>query len=93
MRLDSLGRILFILYCIEAGAILLLLPWGGGWDRLMLHISSPRLQEYLSMPVVRGLVSGFGVVHLVWAAHDLDLMALARRSRRSTPSRDEGDRG
>jgi hypothetical protein len=35
-------------------------------------------------PVVRGLLSGFGVVHLVWAAHDLDLMALARRSRQSS---------
>ena len=84
MRLDSLGRILFVLYCIEAGAILLLLPWGGGWERLILHVSSPELQRILLMPAVRGLLSGFGVVHLVWAAHDLDLMALARRSRTSS---------
>lgn len=81
MRLDSLGRILFVLYCIEAGAILLLLPWGGGWDRLILHVSNSELQRILLMPAVRGILSGFGVVHLVWAAHDLDLMALARRSR------------
>ena len=84
MRLDSLGRILFILYCIEAGAILLLLPWGGGWERLILHVPDPQLQEYLLKPVVRGLLSGFGVIHLVWAAHDLDLMALKRRSRQSS---------
>ena len=84
MRLDSLGRILFVLYCIEAGAILLLLPWGGGWERLILHVSNPELQRILLMPAVRGLLSGFGVVHLVWAAHDLDLMALARRSRTSS---------
>ena len=84
MRLDSLGRILFVLYCIEAGAILLLLPWGGGWERLILHVSSPELQRILLMPAVRGLLTGFGVVHLVWAAHDLDLMALARRSRTSS---------
>ena len=84
MRLDSLGRILFILYCIEAGAILLLLPWGGGWERLILHVPGQALQSYLLMPVVRGLVSGFGVLHLVWAAHDLDLMAQSKRARRST---------
>ena len=83
MRLDSLGRILFILYCIEAGAILLLLPWGGGWERLVLHVPSSELRSYLLMPVVRGVISGFGVVHLVWAAHDLDLMALKRRAQRS----------
>ncbi|MGB5161256.1 MAG: hypothetical protein WBP10_13415 [Thermoanaerobaculia bacterium] len=84
MRLDSLGRILFVLYCIEAGAILLLLPWGGGWERLILHVPDSELQGYLLKPVVRGLLSAFGVVHLVWAAHDLDLMALAKRSRTSS---------
>jgi hypothetical protein len=81
MRLDSLGRILFILYCIEAGAILLLLPWSGGWERLVLHVPDSGLQELLLMPIARGLISGFGVVHLVWAAHDLDLMALSKRTR------------
>jgi len=83
MRLDSLGRILFILYCIEAGAILLLLPWGAGWERLVLHVTDSGLHSFLLVPAVRGLVSAFGIVHLVWAAHDLDLMALARRSRNS----------
>lgn len=83
MRLESLGRILFVLYCIEAGAILLLLPWGGGWERLILHVPDSGLQNHLLKPVVRGLVSAFGVVHLVWAAHDLDLMALSKRSRSS----------
>ena len=34
-------------------------------------------------PIVRGAVSGFGLVHLVWAAHDLLGWIERRRSRES----------
>ena len=37
----------------------------------------------IAEPVVRGAVSGFGLVHLVWGAHDLLGWIERRRSRES----------
>ena len=81
MRLDSLSRVLFIIYCVEAGALLILAPWGNGWERMLSELPLTALRPGLLHPLFRGAVSGFGVVHLVWAAHDLDLMLSAWRGR------------
>ncbi len=80
MRFGTLGRVLFVLYCVEAGAFLLLAPWSLVWDRTIAEISRGGLYAFLSHPAVRGAVSGFGLVHLLWGAHDLDLW-LKQRSR------------
>ena len=86
MRLDRLSRILFILYCVEAGTILLLAPWGAVWDRLVLQVPSADLRGMLLHPLLRSLVSAFGLVHLVWGAHDLDLLLQQWRFRKEGPS-------
>ena len=39
------------------------------------------LQVGALRPWVRGLVTGFGAVHLVWGAHDLDAWLSSRRDR------------
>jgi len=85
MRLAVLTRVLFILYCLEAGAILLLTPWGGAWERIVVQVPLPELRNLLLHPMCRGAISGFGLVHLVWGAHDLDqLLSKWRPRRRST---------
>lgn len=66
-------RILFILYCVEAGVFLLLAPWSPRWDDTALRMPMIQLAGWLLHPAARGAVSGFGLVHLVWGAHDLDL--------------------
>ncbi len=38
------------------------------------------LSLWLLHPIVRGAITGFGLVHLIWGAHDLDLW-LAERKR------------
>ncbi|MDH3745479.1 MAG: hypothetical protein OES47_10310 [Acidobacteriota bacterium] len=73
MRFSSLGRLLFVFYCVEAGSFLLLAPWSMVWDRTLAEISLGAFYSFLAHPAARGAVSGFGLVHLVWAAHDLDL--------------------
>lgn len=71
MRFTSLFRVFFILYCIEAGLLLLLAPWSQGWDRAFYQLPSGALRALALRPLVRGALSGFGLVHLVWSAHDL----------------------
>ena len=86
MRLDRFSRILFILYCVEAGTIFLLAPWGAVWDRFVFQFSSTAVQTLLLHPMLRSSLSAFGLVHLVWGAHDLDLLLLNWRSRKAKPS-------
>ena len=84
MAYGTVGRLLFVLYCVEAGVFLLLAPWSPVWDRVWAQVPLAGLYPLALKPVVRAAVSGFGLVHLVWGAHDLELWlerrALARRS-------------
>jgi hypothetical protein len=86
MRLERFSRILFILYCVEAGTILLLAPWGAIWDRFVVQVPSADLRGMLLHPLFRSLISAFGLVHLIWGAHDLDLLLQQFRSRKERPS-------
>jgi hypothetical protein len=79
MRSSSLFRILFILYCIEAGTFLVLAPWSPVWDRMLVQVASEVLRTLGLSPVVRAAVTGFGLIHLVWGAHDLDELIFRRR--------------
>lgn len=64
-------RLVFILYCLEAGLLLLVLPWTPLWDHTLVQIPFDTIRNFLLLPVVRGAVSGFGAVHLIWVLHDL----------------------
>ena len=70
MAFDQFFRFIFVLYCTTVGIILLLAPWTPGWDRLVTYLPHPGLRM-LGLPLVRGALSGFGLVHLVWGIHDL----------------------
>lgn len=80
MRNDALFRILFILYCVEAGVFLVLAPWSPVWGRTLAQLPlSTSLQTFCLHPAFRGAVTGFGLVHLVWGIHDLQLLMPFRR--------------
>lgn len=79
MRSDQVFRLLFILYCVEAGVFLLLAPWGPMWQRTLAHLPLGALRGALLHPAFRGGVSGFGLVHLVWGANDLHAFLAERR--------------
>lgn len=82
----SAFRVLFLIYCVEAGVFLLLAPWSAGWDRNMLLWNAGAFESVWLHPAFRGGVSGFGLVHLVWGAHDLDLWLSSRRASGSRSS-------
>ncbi len=82
MALRTTIRLLFILYCVEAGLLIALAPWSPSWDRALFQIPLPWLRNLFLMPLVRGGLTGFGLVHIVWGAHDLELWLAGRRSAR-----------
>ncbi|HVR99640.1 MAG TPA: hypothetical protein VMW27_23655 [Thermoanaerobaculia bacterium] len=77
-------RFIFILYCLEAGVLLLFLPWSPFWDRTIIQIPFEWIRIVGLHPWTRGAASGFGVVHLIWALHDLVSLLPRRRPRART---------
>ena len=80
MRVQTLLKALFIFYCAEAGAFLLMAPWSTLWDQTLFQVPSPLLQAVYLHPLFRGAVSGLGAVHILWGAHDLEAWLSRRRA-------------
>jgi hypothetical protein len=82
MRSSPLFPLLFILYCIVAGTFLVEAPWNPIWDRALVQVIPGELLRTLALtPLVRAALTGFGLVHLVWGAHDLDELIFRRHLR------------
>lgn len=91
VRFSTMIRLFFILYCFEAGLLLLFAPWFPEWDRIMLQIvRSQALRGFVLHPWCRGAITGFGMVHLVWGAHDL-IALLIRRPPEAVREREAAD--
>ena len=75
------GRLLVIIYFLEVGLVLIVVPWTTFWDRNYFIEARPLVQVMLTTSVMRGSVSGVGVLNLGAAA--IDLVGLfSRRPRR-----------
>ena len=83
MRLDTLFRGLFLAYCLEAGLLLLIVPWTAGWESNCLALPLAGLQPLLFSTYVRAALSGFGLVHLVWVAQDIEIWIVHGRAARA----------
>jgi hypothetical protein len=59
----------YLLYCVEAGIFLLMVPWSALWVRNSMA-QAPLMGEYLMMGQVRGAISAFGFLLLLVAMHD-----------------------
>lgn len=81
MRWGTASRVLFIVYCLEVGIFLLFAPWSANWDQVWMHLPVSRAHGLLFHPAFRGGITGFGLVHLLWGAHDLEQLLFARRAR------------
>jgi hypothetical protein len=60
-------RVVFLLFCLEIGLILLLLPWTLLWDNNFFVSLFPGWSRFWLNSYVRGAVSGLGLVNL-WIA-------------------------
>ena len=77
--LHRLYLILLILFCLELGLFLVLLPWSMLWERNYFLFHYPVLAPWLLNHYVRGAVSGLGFADLfagLWlATHFRQLLA------------------
>lgn len=76
---------MFVALLIEAGLLLILIPWSAFWDRNYFAESLPVLGTLLTNNFVRGAVSGLGVVNLLAALAELADMFGGRSSRPGVP--------
>jgi hypothetical protein len=72
-------RGVFLAYCAEAGIFLLLAPWMPSWNHAANLVPFGLARELLQTSWVRAAISAFGLLHLIWGLHDLDLFL--RRNR------------
>ncbi len=77
-----LSQIVFLLFCLEVGLVLLLLPWTLLWDNNYFFSLQPHYSEFWLSNHLRGAVSGIGIINL-WMGFDVALAIL--RQRRAQP--------
>lgn len=72
----------FALYCLEAGVFFTVVPWTRLWTMNPILHNSLAISMVADNPFVRGMVSGFGVAHLLIGVRDIVLISRARREGR-----------
>ena len=76
---------LLVALLLEAGLLLILIPWSAFWDRNYFVETLPGLGPLLTNNFVRGAVSGLGLVNLLAALGELADMFTARATARRLP--------
>jgi hypothetical protein len=62
---------LLVALLLEAGLLLILIPWSAFWDRNYFVEAIPAIGTVITNNFVRGAVSGLGVVNLLAALGEL----------------------
>lgn len=95
--IPRLFLISLILFFIELGVFLLLLPWTVLWEGNYFLFRYPQLAPWLLNHYLRGALSGLGLVNLglaVWyAAHFRDILKRLLESSAVPPARESVNRG
>lgn len=73
-------RVVFILYCIEAGLFFVLAPWTRFWTSNPLLSYNSSVAALSTNAYLQGLISGFGLIHLIVGFRDfIGLLAIWRK--------------
>lgn len=72
-------RLLQIVFFLEVGFVLALVPWSQYWERNYFADSFPLLREIITNNFVRGGITGLGLVNLAVGVLELVSMFVARR--------------
>lgn len=76
--ISLLGRLLLVIYYVEAGLLLLVVPWSAFWERNLFVERIPWLGAALTNHFVRGAISGVGVICLAAAIIELTAFVVSR---------------
>jgi hypothetical protein len=74
--------IFYIGYLVQAGLLMVYLPWSDAWGLLLLRLP-PAVALFLDSPAIRGAVTAFGLLHLGLVAVEF-VLAAPRRHRAPT---------
>jgi len=69
--LHRLSLVVFVVFCIELGMLLTILPWTTVWNQNSFLSAHPALKTLAQNNFVRGLASGLGLVDIwigIWEA-------------------------
>ena len=77
-----LSQVVYLLFCVEVGLVLLLLPWTLLWDNNYFFSLQPQHSGFWLSNHLRGAVSGVGLVNL-WMGVDEALEILQRNRARA----------
>lgn len=64
-------HVLYILYWLEVGVALLLLPWMSIWDNNYLLYLYPQFRPLVINPFFKGGVLGLGIVNILIGIHEV----------------------
>jgi hypothetical protein len=65
-----LAIFLSVLSSLLVGVVLVVAPWTSWWDSNYLLLPHPTVRALLLSSVIRGIVSGLGLVNIVLAVHE-----------------------
>ena len=60
----KLFALIFIVFCLEIGIVLLVLPWSEYWDNNFFAALTPGWEHLWANSYLRGAVSGLGLVNI-----------------------------
>jgi hypothetical protein len=69
--LHRLSLVIFVIFCIELGMLLTVLPWTRVWTDNSLLVSHPSWRAFAHDNFVRGVVTGIGLIDIwigIWEA-------------------------
>jgi len=77
--------VIYIGYLVQAGLLMVMLPWSEVWSLLLLRLPLS-VAAVLDAPAIRGLITAFGILHLA-----LVMLEVGRTARSDANAR--GKRG
>jgi hypothetical protein len=75
-------RLLLVVFFLEIGLVLIVVPWLAFWDRNYFGQLVPLLGAFMTNNFVRGGVSGLGVINIIAGCVELGSILLARSASR-----------
>ena len=78
-RAQGMIGLVLIVFFVEVGLVLAVVPWSQFWDRNYFAAVLPMLHVVITNAYVRGAICGLGLVNIVAAASELRSLLAARR--------------
>lgn len=75
-------RLLLVVFFLEIGLVLIVVPWSAFWDRNYFAQLAPSLGALITNNFVRGAVSGLGLINVSAGVEEIVSIVLARSADR-----------